>query len=150
MIMQPDFNLIINTGKSIILFDGVCNLCNGFVKFVIQRDRKARFIFGSLQSESAQHLLIKLNYKNEKLASVVLIENKKIYTQSTAVLRIIKYLHGWNWLYIFIIVPTLIRDLIYRLIATYRYNIFGKQDTCMVPTLELQKRFIDYYTLNQH
>lgn len=130
--------------SSIILFDGVCNLCNGFVQFVIKRDKTERFIFGTLQSEAATKLLDGFEYSSEKMNTVILIEEGKIYTQSTAALRIAKQLAGgWSLFYGFIIVPKFLRDGIYNLIAKYRYRIFGKEPTCMVPAPKLKKRFIE-------
>ncbi|MEO6169167.1 MAG: thiol-disulfide oxidoreductase DCC family protein [Chitinophagales bacterium] len=130
--------------KTIILFDGVCNLCNGFVQFIIKRDKKERFVFGALQSERAKELLAEYQLPKEKMDSVVLIENGKVFTQSTAALRIAKKLDGgWSLTYAFIVIPKFLRDWIYGLIAKYRYKIFGKKDVCMVPTPEFKKRFIN-------
>lgn len=128
----------------IILFDGVCNLCNGFVQFVIKRDKDAKFRFGSLQSETVKNILIAYNFENQKLQTVIFIENNILYTQSTAVLKIAKQLGGiWQLLYVFMIVPAFFRDWIYERIAKSRYKIFGQRDTCMVPTSELKNRFLD-------
>ncbi|MEO8148451.1 MAG: DCC1-like thiol-disulfide oxidoreductase family protein [Bacteroidia bacterium] len=129
--------------KSIILFDGVCNLCNGFVQFIIKRDQQSYFLFGSLQSNAATQLLQQFNSLGDKLSSVVLIENNMVYTQSTAALKVLKQLPRWKMFYAFIILPKFIRDGIYDLTAKYRYKIFGKRETCMVPTPELQSRFIE-------
>ena len=127
----------------IILFDGVCNLCNGFVQFVIARDKRNVFKFGSLQSAKAQELLAPFHFDYGKLSTVVLLQNGTLFTQSTAALKILKDLDGWRWTYAFIIVSPFLRDGIYKLVARYRYNIFGKRDSCMIPTAELREKFID-------
>ncbi|MBY0436299.1 MAG: thiol-disulfide oxidoreductase DCC family protein [Cyclobacteriaceae bacterium] len=130
--------------KSIILFDGVCNLCNGFVNFVITRDAKNIFQFGSLQSKKAPELLRPFNFSTNQLSTVLLIEDGKLYSQSTAALRILKKLNGaWPLLYAFIIVPKPIRDLVYDFIAKNRYRWFGRKDECMIPTPELRAKFVD-------
>lgn len=129
--------------RSIILFDGVCNLCNGFVQFVIARDSKNVFTFGSLQSHEAQKLLAPFGFDSEKLSTVVLMHEGIIFTQSTAALKILRELRGWRWAYVFIIVPPFLRDIIYNIVAKHRYTIFGKRDSCMVPTPEQRDKFID-------
>lgn len=129
--------------KSIILFDGVCNLCNSSVQFILKRDYKKQFLFASLQSDAATKLLLQLNYKNNDLNSIVLIEGNKIYTKSTAALKIAKKLNLiWNWLYVFIIIPKRLRDFIYDFIAKNRYKWFGKRDICIVNSLKYKERFI--------
>ena len=129
--------------KSIILFDGVCNLCNGFVKFVIPRDRNNRFLFGALQENYSKNLLATFNLPSDKITTIVLIEKGKVYTQSDAVLRIAKQLDGvWKWSYAFIILPKPARDWVYKLVAKSRYKIFGKRESCMIPTPELNQRFL--------
>jgi predicted DCC family thiol-disulfide oxidoreductase YuxK len=128
--------------ESIILFDGVCNLCNGFVQFVIARDPGARFKFAALQSQAAASLL---EGRHRSLPdSVVLLEGDRIYTQSTAALRVARSL-GWPWKlsYLFVIVPKPLRDAVYAWVARNRYAWFGKRDVCMVPTPDLRTRFLD-------
>ncbi|MCB0704981.1 MAG: thiol-disulfide oxidoreductase DCC family protein [Saprospiraceae bacterium] len=129
----------------VLLFDGVCNLCNGFVQFVIKRDSKARFRFAALQSNSAQALLEQAGYANrEDLDTVVLIENGKIYTHSDVALRVTGKLGGlWPLFSIFWVLPKFIRDAIYNWVARNRYRWFGKREACMIPTPELRERFID-------
>ena len=130
--------------KSIILFDGVCNLCNGFVNFIIKRDRKNHFHFGSLQSAKGQELLRLHHYKATDLSTVVLLENGHMFIQSSAVLRIATRLGGvWILLKVFYIIPAFIRDPVYSLVARHRYRLFGQRDACMIPTPELNSRFID-------
>ena len=127
---------------SIILFDGVCNLCNGSVNFIIDHDKKNRFKFTSLQSDKGQELLKKHNL-NQALESIILIENKMAYQKSDAALHISKKLSfPFSSLYIFIIVPQFIRDKIYNLIARNRYKWFGKSESCRIPTPELKAKFI--------
>ena len=133
-----------NSNHITVLFDGVCNLCNGTVQFVIKRDRAAIFRFASLQSDYAHTLLREVNLPANQLYSVIVIENGIAYQKSDAALRIARHLSGfWRWLYIFRFVPKFIRDGIYNFIATNRYRFFGKQDHCMIPTPELKARFVD-------
>lgn len=129
---------------SIILFDGVCNLCNNMVHFVIKRDKKNVFKFAALQSGYGQNLLKKFGLETAKHKSIVLVENNKSYTKSTAALRIAKQLTGgWPLLYLFIIIPPFVRNSVYDFIATNRYKWFGKKETCWFPSAELKARFID-------
>lgn len=129
--------------KSIILFDGVCNLCNASVTFVIQRDRSDQFRFAALQSELGLELISKFGINPEKTDSIVLIEEEAAYTKSTAALRISKKLSGaWPLLYGFIIIPKPFRDWVYGYIAKNRYRWFGKQESCMIPTPALRQKFL--------
>lgn len=133
-----------NSNHITVLFDGVCNLCNGTVQFVIKRDRAAIFRFASLQSDYAQRLLRQVNLPANQLYSVIVFEDGVAYHKSDAALRIARHLSGfWRWLYIFRFVPKFIRDGLYNFIATNRYRFFGKQDHCMIPTPELKARFVD-------
>ncbi len=130
--------------KSIILFDGVCNLCNNAVQFIIKRDEKHHFLFTSLQSDAAQELLLHFKLKNADFDSILLIQNNKVYQKSTAILHISRYLPGlWKLNFGFIIIPKFIRDFVYTVIANNRYKWFGKKDSCMIPTQELKARFLD-------
>lgn len=130
--------------KSILLFDGVCNLCNSSVQFIIKRDKKNRFLFASLQGKKGQELLSKFNLPLNDLNSFVLIENEKAYTRSTGALRAFKKLSGgWKLWYALIIIPKFIRDAVYKWIAKNRYRWFGKKEECMIPTPELKERFLD-------
>lgn len=129
---------------AIILFDGVCNLCNGAVQFVIKRDDKRQFLFASLQSEEGRNILKENNFFTDGVYSFILVENGRIFDRSTAALRVAKRLRiPWKWLYIFIAVPKFIRDAVYDFIAKNRYRWFGKKDECMVPTTELKERFLN-------
>ncbi|MGD9564523.1 MAG: thiol-disulfide oxidoreductase DCC family protein [Pyrinomonadaceae bacterium] len=128
---------------AIILFDGVCNFCNGAVNWVIERDKAGYFKFAALQSEIGQKLLDKHGIDRAETDSIVLVEDERVYTYSTAPLRVAKRLAGpWSWTYAFIIVPRPIRDLFYKLFARNRYRLFGKQDACMMPTPEIRARFL--------
>lgn len=126
-----------------VLFDGVCNFCSGWVRFIIDRDPKKYFTFASLQSKVADELLAK-HGKHTSLDSIVLLENDQYYSESTAVLRICKQLTGlWKFLYVFILVPKPIRDFFYRWFAKNRYRFFGKSESCMLPTPEIRERFLE-------
>jgi predicted DCC family thiol-disulfide oxidoreductase YuxK len=127
---------------AIILFDGVCNFCNGWVNFVIARDRSRYFKFAPIQSDIGQELRTKCRV-DESVDSIILIENETAYIHSTAALRILRKLDRlWPVLYGLIIVPKLIRDFFYKLFARNRYRLFGKKDVCMVPTPEVRERFL--------
>ena len=129
--------------KAIILFDGVCNLCNSSVQFVIQHDRSDKFLFAALQSQTGQALLEKYNLPQQGFDSFVLIQNEKVFLKSTAALHVAKQLNGpTKLLYGFIIVPAFIRNAVYNFIAKNRYKWFGKKDSCMMPTPTLQSRFL--------
>ncbi|HMH24885.1 MAG TPA: thiol-disulfide oxidoreductase DCC family protein [Puia sp.] len=128
----------------VVLFDGVCNLCNRSVQFIIRRDPQARFHFASLQSAVGQGLLEKFHLPDHHLSSFVLIEGERIFTRSSAALRVLKHLGGgWKLLYAFWIVPPFIRNGVYDWIARNRYRWFGRQDACWIPTPELKERFLD-------
>jgi predicted DCC family thiol-disulfide oxidoreductase YuxK len=131
------------SGFPIILFDGVCNLCNQSVQFVIRHDAKGRFRFAALQSSFGQSQLEKYQFNKEELLSVVLVVNNRVYDRSRAALEIARRLDGpWPLFYIFVIVPPFIRNFVYNRIARNRYKWFGKKDECMIPTPELRTRFI--------
>jgi predicted DCC family thiol-disulfide oxidoreductase YuxK len=128
---------------AVVLFDGVCNLCNGSVQFVIERDPSARFHFAALASEAAQRVLGECGVNVSLPDSIVLIEQGRLYTRSAAALRIARRLtFPWPLLFVLIVVPRPLRDLVYDLVARKRYRWFGKRDSCMVPTPELRARFI--------
>tara|TARA_B100000508_G_C11329772_1_gene213702 strand:- start:52 stop:462 length:411 start_codon:yes stop_codon:yes gene_type:complete len=127
----------------IILFDGVCNLCNSSVNFVIKRDRKNIFKFAALQSEVGLELIEKYAIDSSKTDSIILIEDGKAYIKSTAALRVAKHLGGgYPLLYIFIVVPTFIRNWVYDYVAKNRYKWYGKKESCMIPTPELKEKFL--------
>jgi len=127
--------------KPIILFDGVCNLCNGAVTWVIAQDRQAIFSFASLQSEAGCKLLAKLGPQPD---SIVLVDEAGVHTRSTAAIRIARRLGlPWSLAILAMLVPAFIRDVIYKWIARNRYAWFGRRETCLVPTPELKARFPD-------
>jgi predicted DCC family thiol-disulfide oxidoreductase YuxK len=129
--------------KSLILFDGVCNLCNSSVQFILLRDKKDKFRFASLQSDYGQSILKQYNLPTDKFNSLALVENSKIYQKSTGALRIARKLKGlWPMLYGFIIVPPFIRNLVYDIIAKNRYRWFGKKEECMLPRPEWKQKFL--------
>lgn len=128
----------------ILLFDGVCNLCNRGVQFVIKRDRKKKFRYAALQGHAGQELLRRYQLPANDFNSFVLIENDKAYTRSTAALRVLKELGGgWKLFYALIVLPKFLRDGGYNWIARNRYKWFGKRNECMVPTPDLKARFLD-------
>ncbi len=135
-------NELSNLKNSVILFDGICNLCSGSVQFVIRKDKHQFFRYASLQSQFGLTVLQHFFLTNQNLQSVVLLEKEKIYTKSTAALRIAKQLiFPWNLLYICIIIPAFIRNGLYNLIAPNRYHWFGKKDTCYLPQKEIAHLF---------
>ncbi len=129
--------------KSVILFDGVCNLCNTSVDFVLKRDKKNQFLVGALQGDEGKKLLSNFDANPEYLDSLVLIEGEQIYFRSTAALRIAKSLPGlWPLLYGLIVLPPFMRDGIYDWIGKNRYRWFGKKETCRLPTPEEKAKFL--------
>lgn len=127
----------------VVLFDGVCNLCNASVQFLIRRDKHKRLRFASLQSEFGQETLKKFHLPEKEFNSFVFLENEKIYLRSAAALRITAYLGGfWVGGQVFWLVPPFIRDAIYNFIAKNRYRWFGKKTECMLPSPELRERFL--------
>ena len=129
----------------VVLFDGVCNLCNGAVQFILDRDPAGTFRFASLQSERAAALLRAhgLEPPAGDPESMVLIDGGRVYERSSAALRIARRLRGgWSLLYALVIVPRALRDAVYRVVARNRYRWFGKSDQCRVPTPELRARFL--------
>lgn len=132
-----------NQATKILLFDGVCNLCTSSVLFVIKRDVKKQIRYASIQSTIGKKLMRTYGIDEVYLGSLIFIDEGKVYLKSTGALRLCKYLsNGWPALYILIIVPSVIRNFFYDLIAKYRYKLFGKKEICMVPTLELKSLFL--------
>ena len=138
--MSPD----VPRDTPILLFDGVCNLCNGSIQFVIDHDPDAVFRFAPLQSETAQELLADVGFEDYDFDTFVLVEGDEYYTKSEAALRVAGRLERpWSFLTLFRAAPRVVRDRVYDFVATYRYAVFGKKDRCMVPTPELRERFIE-------
>jgi predicted DCC family thiol-disulfide oxidoreductase YuxK len=128
----------------VVLFDGVCNLCNGSVRFVIERDPHKHFQFAPLQSETATTLIGGAADPLAMPDSIVLVDDGRLYVRSTAALRIARRLRfPWPLLWVFMVVPRPLRDWVYDVIARHRYGWFGKRDTCMVPTKEIRDRFLE-------
>lgn len=124
----------------IVLFDGVCNLCNGAVQFIIERDKHQQFRFASLQSGFGQQYQQQVG----EVDSILLVDHGKIYQKSSAALRIARKLDGlWPMLFILIIIPPFIRDFVYDIIARNRYRLFGKKESCWLPTPDLKALFLD-------
>ncbi|MEO8357125.1 MAG: thiol-disulfide oxidoreductase DCC family protein [Chloroflexota bacterium] len=130
--------------KRIILFDGVCNLCNGSVTFILQREKSPIFQFASIQSEAGQDLLKWCGLPADFGEAVILIDHGKIHLGSTAALKIGQYLKfPWSLLsYMGFIVPKFIRDWVYNQITGHRYQWFGKEDVCIIPTENRKERFL--------
>ena len=138
----PQFEKV--ESQPIILFDGICNLCNHTVQFVIRHDPGAKFKFASLQSDIGRKLSTHFGLATTEPGSFVLIENNKAFTRSTAALKVAKRLKGLpGLLYAFIIVPPFIRNGVYDIVAKNRYKWFGKKDTCMIPNASEQSRFLN-------
>ncbi|GAB6988208.1 thiol-disulfide oxidoreductase DCC family protein [Paenibacillus pini] len=131
------------SGQSIVLMDGVCNLCQGLTQFIIRRDTSGYFKFASLQSDMGQSLLKQGGLQADVLDTFVLIEDGQYYTRSTAALRMVKHLNKpWPILYGLVIIPRFLRNGIYRWVSRNRYRWFGKEDKCMLPTPEIRDRFL--------
>lgn len=128
--------------QPIVLFDGVCNFCDASVNFIISRDRAGVFRFAPLQSDAGRELIEKYSIPAD-VDSVILIDNDRAFIHSDAALRIAQRLGGvWKLLSLFRIVPRSIRDWGYKLFAKNRYRLFGKKDSCMMPTPEIRERFL--------
>ncbi len=125
----------------IILFDGVCNLCNNTVTFIIKRDVSNEFKFASLQSTFAKEKLEGSGI--DDLSTIVFFDNDKLYVKSSAVIRILRELKGYRWIGVLLLIPVGIRDFFYKWVANNRYKFFGKQDSCMLPSKDILDKFIE-------
>lgn len=129
--------------QQVIIFDGVCNFCNGAVNFIIKRDSKGAFKFAPIQSEVAQSLILNQQINGVDKDTVLLIKNGDYFVRTNAALEITKDLDGfWFVFRVFKIVPKVVRDYCYRIFARNRYTWFGKKDVCMVPTADVRDRFL--------
>jgi predicted DCC family thiol-disulfide oxidoreductase YuxK len=129
--------------KKIIYFDGICNLCNWSVRFILKYDKNVVFLFASLQSEFTKKHLVHFNEPERKNESIVYQDHQVLYTKSDAVLKILNDLGGvWKLFYVFKIIPQNLRDWLYDFIARNRYRLFGKKDNCMIPSPEIKDRFL--------
>jgi predicted DCC family thiol-disulfide oxidoreductase YuxK len=148
LFLQQGFLFSIDTfavvsDQPVILFDGVCNFCNGAINFIIRQDRKGVFRFAALQSPAGQQLLQQYGLPTHSFDSFILIEKGKVFMSSTAGLKLYSRLPWyWKWTQAFWIVPRSIRDAVYNLIARNRYKWFGRKEQCMVPGPELRSRFL--------
>ena len=134
----------IPANKKLILFDGVCNLCNNSVNFVIKHDKKNRFLFAPLQSESGNAIVQQNNIDTSKIDSIILVdEDGRVSFKSTAALKIAREL-GFprNLAVVFFILPPFLRNWVYDYVASNRYKWFGRKDKCMIPTPELKAKFL--------
>jgi predicted DCC family thiol-disulfide oxidoreductase YuxK len=128
----------------VVLFDGVCNLCNGVVRFVVPRDEAGQVRFAALQSDAGQALLRAFDLPTGDFDSFVLVDDGEYYTKSAAALRLASYLDGpVSWLAAFGVLPRPVRDAVYDLVAAHRYRVFGRKEQCMVPTPDLEARFLE-------
>lgn len=135
---------MIPEGKKLILFDGVCNLCNGAIQYVIKNDKENVFLFAALQSDIGEQFVKERKIDTREVDSIILIDpNIAYYVKSTAALKIAYEFGGiWKAVKVFEIIPAKINDLVYDFIARNRYRWFGKQENCMIPTAELKAKFL--------
>jgi predicted DCC family thiol-disulfide oxidoreductase YuxK len=141
---MPITDSFFDTHPHIVLFDGVCNFCDTNVQRIMRNDPAGYFVFASLQSNIGQQLLAYFQLDQQSLDSIVLIEDKRIFTMSSAILQIVKKMNWpWRFLYIGILLPRFMRDPIYAWVAKNRYRWYGKKDQCMIPTPEQRRRFIE-------
>ncbi|WP_283636601.1 thiol-disulfide oxidoreductase DCC family protein [Aquaticitalea lipolytica] len=130
--------------KQLVLFDGVCNLCDASVQYIIKHDKSDIFLFTALQSEVGQQIIKEFNIDTNKIDSIILYSNEHgISYKSTAALKIASKL-GFprNLLSVFLIIPGIIRNWVYDYIAKNRYKWYGKKEECMIPTPDLKSKFL--------
>jgi predicted DCC family thiol-disulfide oxidoreductase YuxK len=128
----------------VVLFDGVCNLCNAWVRFVVRHDRAGIFRFAAQQSPIGQAMIGEHTSGSRALSSVILVAGDSVYTESTAVLEICARLHPpWSWIGLLRVIPRRVRDSCYRFVVRHRYQWFGRTDTCQVPSTDVRSRFIE-------
>ena len=128
----------------VILFDGVCNLCNSSVNWIIDHDKQNQFKFASLQSVYGQNTVKQLGLQDNYMSTVVFEDNGKAYLRSDAALQILKQLGGvYSLAVVFYIVPSFVRDFFYKIVANNRYKWFGKKESCRIPTAELKSKFLE-------
>jgi len=131
-------------GPPVILFDGACNLCNGAVQWILARDRRGRLRFASLQSEAALEVLRRVGFIGEPPDSILFVENGRVRAHSSAALAIARQLGlPWSLATVSWLVPSFLRDAVYRWIARNRYRWFGRREHCLMPTPALRGRFLD-------
>ena len=134
----------ITNNKKIILFDGVCNLCNSAINYVIDHDKQDVFRFVSLQSKLGLYIQEYLGIENSNLETIILyIPNEAYYIKSTAAIKIMATFPGvWKLMSVFIFIPSVIRDIAYTYIANNRYKWYGKKESCRIPSAELKAKFL--------
>jgi len=133
-----------NLHQPLILFDGVCNLCNASVNFIIKRDNYQHFKFASIQSDAGKQILLQHNKKKHSLTSIILIYNNTLYYKSTAILKLLYILGGiYSLSVIGYLIPKKLRDWLYDYIAKNRYKWYGKSKSCMMPSTQLKQRFLE-------
>jgi predicted DCC family thiol-disulfide oxidoreductase YuxK len=133
----------VSSKHPIILFDGMCSLCSGFIRWILKADKNDIFRFGLLQSEKARHMLRMYGLNSSGNESIVLLEGERFAVESDAVLTIARKLgRAWKLAYVFVIVPKSIRDIVYRFISKHRYRLFGKRKICLIPSPDVLDKFI--------
>jgi len=143
IVMNNKLQQILDQQKSIILFDGVCNLCNGLVQFVLPRDRNKQFHFAALQSKTGTTLQKQFGFDPNDLNTFIIIQKDKVLTRSSAALFLLQNLGGlWSLMRVFWIIPRPLRDAVYNFISKNRYRWFGKQESCMLPQPQWMERFV--------
>jgi predicted DCC family thiol-disulfide oxidoreductase YuxK len=132
-----------STSKKVVLFDGVCNLCNATVQFLLKRDHKKQFFYASLQSDYGKSIQNKFNLNEQEIQSFIFQDGDAVFTKSTGALRVLFQLGGlWKVTICLIVIPSFIRDMIYRYIAKNRYKWFGKKESCWLPNPAFKERFL--------
>ena len=135
--------MVVKAPMPLILFDGVCNLCNGWVRFIVRRDPNGIFSFAAQQSSISQEIIRDRMTNARELSSIILIEDNAVYTESDAVLQILGRLAPpWSWIALLRIIPRRLRDACYHFIARHRYQWFGRVEVCPVPSADIRSRFI--------
>lgn len=138
-------NLSLLQDKAIVLIDGECDFCNKSALYIIKHDGKDKFRFASQQSDIGMFLMKKNNYHGNSLSTIILINNKKVYTKTTALIEIAKHLVGFPKIFILMkIIPTIIRDFFYDAFSKYRYELFGKRNNCSIPSKDIKAKFLSY------
>ena len=136
--------MVVPVREPLILFDGVCNLCNAWVRFVVRRDPDGIFRFVAQQSPIGQAIIEEHLRGASQLSSVILIEDNSIYTESDAVLQILARLRApWSWIALLRIIPRPARDACYRFVVRHRYQWFGRTEACQMPSADVRSRFVD-------
>ena len=140
---SPSDRSTASTGP-IVLFDGVCKFCNASVNFLIDHDKAGRIHFAAHQSDLGQRLLTRFGLARDRIDSIVLVEGRRYSTESTAAIRLTRYMDGfWPILGAFLFVPAFLRDFVYEILARNRYRWFGVLDACRMPTPEIRNRFLE-------